>query len=193
MLEWLKELIGESYSEELDKKVSEQLASKYESKTDYDTLSEGKKDLESRLNEANKTIEDFKVLDIEGVKKSAEEWKEKAKQAEQEAGEKIAAIEFEHQISDAIRAVKGRDAIGIKANLDLEKLRSSKNQTEEIKSALEKLKSEKDYYFESPAENLSGFQPGESNVKNPGTVDFDKMTYTEMCAYMQANPGVNID
>ncbi|MDE6005710.1 MAG: phage scaffolding protein [Oscillospiraceae bacterium] len=38
--------------------------------------------LQNQLNDANKTIQSFKDMDIESIKKSAEDWKQKAEQAE---------------------------------------------------------------------------------------------------------------
>ena len=42
-------------------------------------------DLKARLEEADKTIEGFKGMDIDAIRREADEWKEKAEQAEQDA------------------------------------------------------------------------------------------------------------
>ena len=44
-------------------------------------------------------------------------------------------------------------------------------------------------------QNFKGFQPGASGEKKPGegeTVDFSKMSYDELTAYMEANPDAQI-
>ena len=109
---------------------------------DYETVKE-------QLAKANKTIEGFKALDIDGVKKAAEEWKAKAEQAEKDAAARIADMEFDGDLKDAIAATKGRNAKAIRALLDVDALKASKNRADDIKAALEVLKKDSGYLFES--------------------------------------------
>ncbi|MDE6707970.1 MAG: phage scaffolding protein [Oscillospiraceae bacterium] len=44
--------------------------------------------LQNQLNDANKTIQSFQDMDIESIKKSAEDWKQKAEQLEADQKEK---------------------------------------------------------------------------------------------------------
>lgn len=111
-------------------------------RADYDTIKE-------QLAAANRQIEEFKGMDIDGVKKAAEEWKAKAEQAEREASERIAEMEFNGTLKEAITAAKGRNAKAISALLDVPTLRDSENQAEDIKAALEALKQESGYLFET--------------------------------------------
>ena len=111
-------------------------------RADYDTIKE-------QLAAANRQIEEFKGMDIDGVKKAAEEWKAKAEQAEREASERIAEMEFNGTLREAITAAKGRNVKAISALLDVPTLRGSKNQAEDIKAALEALKQESGYLFDT--------------------------------------------
>lgn len=108
---------------------------------DYDML-------KSQLADANKTIATFKEMDVDGIKKAADEWKEKAKKAETEAAAKIAEIEFSTMLDNAILSAKGKNAKAVRALLDLDALKTSKNQSEDIKTALETLKNDSGYLFE---------------------------------------------
>lgn len=111
-------------------------------RADYDTIKE-------QLAAANKQIEEFKGMDIDGVRKAAEEWKAKAEQAERDASERIAEMEFNGTLREAITAAKGRNVKAISALLDVPTLRGSKNQAEDIKAALEALKQESGYLFDT--------------------------------------------
>lgn len=111
-------------------------------RADYDAIKE-------QLVAANKQIEDFKGMDIDGVRKAAEEWKAKAEQAERDASERIAEMEFNGTLREAITAAKGRNVKAISALLDVPTLRGSKNQAEDIKAALEALKQESGYLFDT--------------------------------------------
>lgn len=104
-------------------------------------------DIKDQLAAANKTIEDFKGMDIDGVKKAAEEWKQKAEQAEREAAQRIADIEFENDLKDAITAAKGKNAKAIAALLDVSALKQSKNRAEDMKTAIASVQKEAAYLF----------------------------------------------
>ena len=54
------------------------------SEAEYNALQEKLASTEKQLSEANTTIQSFKDMDIEGIKKSADDWKQKAEQAEAE-------------------------------------------------------------------------------------------------------------
>lgn len=108
---------------------------------DYETVKE-------QLAKANETIKSFEAMDIESVKKAAEEWEKKAKQAEKEADEKIAELEFNGLLNQAVATAKGRNIKAISALLDMDALKASKNREADIKAALERLKKDSAYLFE---------------------------------------------
>ena len=108
--------------------------------SDYESIKE-------QLAAASKTIEDFKGMDIDGVKKAAEEWKAKAEQAERDAAQRIADMEFDGALKDAITAVKGKNAKAIAAILDVPALKKSANRDADIKAALEAAQKESPYLF----------------------------------------------
>lgn len=63
--------------------------------------------------------------------------------------EKLDGMAFDGRIKDAITAAKGRNAKAISALLDVEALRASKNQEADIKAALEAVKKDNGYLFET--------------------------------------------
>lgn len=105
-------------------------------------------DLKTQLAEANTTIEGFKALDVDGIKKAADDWKAKAEKAEQDAAAKIAEMKLNGLLSTAITGAKGKNAKAVMALLDMEAIKSSKNQEADIKAALEALKKDNGYLFD---------------------------------------------
>ena len=146
---------------------------------DYDTLKE-------QLAAANKAIEDFKGMDIDGVKKAADEWKAKAEQAEKDAAARIADMEFDGDLKDAITAMKGRNAKAIRALLDVDALKASKNRADDIKSALDALKKDNDYLFES-SQTPPPYSPGTGSQNMSGHSDGVE------AAFARLNPGLKIN
>lgn len=98
-----------------------------------------------QLQEANATIDGFK--DYDQVKSQVEEYKNKYEQSVTEYEAKIADMQFGTTLEAAITAAGGRNAKAIKALLDVDKLKTSKDQTADIKTAIEACQKENEYLF----------------------------------------------
>lgn len=146
---------------------------------DYDAIKE-------QLAAANKTIDDFKGMDIDGVKKAADEWKQRAEQAEKDAAARIADMEFDGVLKDAITAAHGRNAKAIAALLDVPTLKESKNQAEDIKAALDALQKESGYLF-GEVQTPPPYAPGAGTQSMGGTVSGVE------AAFAKLNPGLKLD
>lgn len=105
--------------------------------------------LQGKLDTANKQIEDFKDLDVEGIKKAAEDYKIKFEDAEKKAKEDLEKIQFEHKLESALSGAKAKNIKAVKALLDTEGLKLNKDEIVGLNEQLEKLKEENDYLFES--------------------------------------------
>ena len=144
--------------------------------SDYDSIKE-------HLVEANKQIEGFKGMDIDGVRKAAEEWKQKAEQAENDAAQDM---QFESSLKEAIAAAKGKSSKAIAALLDVDTLKQSKNQTEDIKKALKSLKKDNDYRFDGE-QTPPPYAPGAGSQNMGGGVNGVE------AAFAKLNPGLKLD
>ena len=85
--------------------------------------------------------------------------------ADKEAAHKaqLAELEFDGALKDAITAARGRSVKAIRAELDVDALRASRNREADIKTALEGLKKDSGYLFESdetPPPYAAGPGPG---------------------------------
>lgn len=146
--------------------------------------------VKNQLEEANKTIEGFKSMDIDAIRKEAGEWKAKAEQAERDAAARVAETEFNAKLTAAITASKGRNAKAVMALLDLEALKASKNQEADIKAALEGLKKENGYLFDG-AQTPPPYAGGTGSHPLLGQVTkeaFAKLGYRERLELKQSNP-----
>lgn len=134
--------------------------------------------LQGQLKTANKEIEDFKELDVKEIEKRANDYKEKFETAETEAKKKLENIQFEHELENAIRDSKAKNVKAVKALLDIETLKDSKNQIEDIKQALEATKEENDYLFgdDEPKGTGGSLGAGEKNKGNGDTSFTDTAT-----------------
>ncbi|RJQ42820.1 MAG: hypothetical protein C4545_04075 [Anaerolineaceae bacterium] len=119
-------------------------------KTDLETAQKEAEGLKTQLTEANKQIESFKSMDIEGVKKSAEEWKTKAEAAEAETKKQVSQLKFNNALDKALADAKVKDVVSVKAHLKMDALKLNDDESIlGLKEQLDTLKTEKDFLFES--------------------------------------------
>jgi len=104
---------------------------------------------QAQLTEANAAIDGFKALDIEGVKKSADEWKAKAEQAQKDAEAQVYKVRYESALSDALKESKAKNVKAVRALLNEADLKLTDDGLVGLKEQLEKVKPENDYLFES--------------------------------------------
>lgn len=150
--------------------------------------------LEIQVNDANAEIQKFKDMDIDGIKKAADDWKETAEKAKADADKQISQMKFDYALSAALTGAKAKNTKAVKALLDMDGLKFNDNDGKIVglDEQLAQIKTDSDYLFESdePApEFVKGTNGGSGSVggKKPS-----EMTYTELCDYMAQNPGAEI-
>ena len=117
-MDCLKEILADGYTDEIGSRVADEIGKAYVSKSDYDTAVQ-----------------------------MATEWQTKAAQAEQEAQAKVEAIRFDATLDAAITKAGGRNAKAVRAVLDMDALRQSKDAERDIASALDACAKEHEYLF----------------------------------------------
>lgn len=91
--------------------------------TAADTAKTESEGLKTQLTEAGATIEGFKKMDVDGIKAAADEWKQKAADAQAEATKQIAALKYDHALEGALSAAQVKNAKAVKALLDANALK----------------------------------------------------------------------
>lgn len=147
----LKKLLGDQVSDEvIDKIMAENGKDIEKHKADNAALITERDGLKSQLDDASKQIESFKGMDVEGVKKSADEWKAKAEQAAKDAETQVSKLKFDHALESALTGAKARNAKAVTALLNTELLKlTDEGAISGLKEQLENIQKEHDYLFES--------------------------------------------
>ena len=129
---------------------------------DYDSIKE-------QLRTATEGLETFKGVDVKDLQgQVAKLTKDLSDQVEAHK-KQLADLAFEGVLKDAITAAKGRNAKAIAALLDVDALKASKEQTADIKSALEALKKDSGYLFDSE-ETPPPYAPGTGTNGSGGSL-----------------------
>ena len=120
--------------------------------------------MKAQLQAAKDGLEAFKGVDVDKLQGKIQELTGQLADKDREWQAKLDGMAFDGRIRDAITAAKGRNAKAIAALLDVDALRASKNQETDIRAALEALKKDNGYLFESetppPYSNGTGTNGG---------------------------------
>lgn len=129
MQEWLKELLGEAYTPQLEESLTAALAQRFVNREELDTRQARWK------------------TELETARAQAADWKQQAEQARRSAEEQVAAARFDAALNTAIGKAGGRSEKAIRALLDLDSLRASADPEGAITAALAQLEQENGYLF----------------------------------------------
>lgn len=104
------------------------------------------RNLETELKELKSQIGDVDVKKIEAERDS---WKSKFEDLEKQNKAEKEEKEFNDFLKSNFDEFKVKDEVSVKANLDFEKIKASKDRTKEIKEQLTNVQKEKAYLFNS--------------------------------------------
>lgn len=148
---------------------------------------------------------------LEDLKKSAGDNAELQKQIEQLQSDNATAkanhesemnqLKVQYAVEKALTSANAKNIKAVKALLDLDDAKLDKDgNVKGLQDQIDKLVSGEDTKFlfnevqqsNQQQQTFKGFQPGATSTDvKPGTeVDTSKMSYEELCAYMEANPNV---
>lgn len=107
---------------------------------DYDSIKE-------QLQTAKDGLKAFEGVDVAQLQSKVTELQGKLDAKDTEWNGKLADMAFDHALEAAITGANGKNAKAIRALLDVDTLKGSKNQEADIKAALEGLKKDSGYLF----------------------------------------------
>ena len=88
-------------------------------KTENETNKTELKSVKEQLKSANETIESYKNMNIEDIKKSADDYKAKFEQSENERKSEIEKLKLTYAIDNALTKAGAKNLNAVKATLDL--------------------------------------------------------------------------
>lgn len=160
---------GLEVPEDKKKDFEKAVLENYKTVTDYDNQT---KKLESAdatiqandtaMKELKKQLEGFKDVDVTALNQRITDLEAEKATIKKEYDDKIAERDFEDCTNAVIAKYKGKNAKAIKALLDLDTLKTSKNQNEDLEKAVQALTEAEDskMLFGGPEpENIGGGNP----------------------------------
>ncbi len=122
-------------------------AENYKTVAEVGKITTARDNYKSQLETAQNALKEFEGVDVKELNGRITQLTNDLAAKESDYQAKIADMEFSAVLDNAISASGARDAVSVKAHLDLNTLKDSKNQAEDIKAAIEAVKTDKAYLF----------------------------------------------
>ena len=142
--------------------VETEMKANYKPIADYNKQKEKLDASDEKVKTLTASLDKFKDVDPTALTQTIEDLKGQLTQKDAEFAQRLADRDFDDLINTNINTLKGKNAKAIKALLDVDALKQSKNQAEDIKTALEALQKADDsaFLFESTQPQAQGsFNP----------------------------------
>ncbi len=179
----LKELGIEVPKDEETAGFNTAVAENYKTVADYDKQKE-KLDAANETIKANDTamkdlqtkLDEFKDVDVSGLNQRIKDLETEKANIQKDYDAKIADRDFDDLVKESIAAVKGKNAKAITALLDVPTLKASKNQKEDIATALKALAEAEDskMLFGEPEPKPTGTGNLIGQVRGGTNIDADE-------------------
>lgn len=147
----------------------------YKTVSDYEVQSEKLKTAEGKVTTLTESLDKFKDVDVDELNNTIATLKTDLANKDKELTDKLAERDFNDLVKESIVAAKGRNAKAITALLEMDKLKESKNQKEDIAAALKALSEAEDskMLFGEPEQNNLGTGNPIGTVLKGGNQDSD--------------------
>lgn len=212
---WLKEIIGEAYTEEMDAAACQAIGKDFVARADFNAKNTRVKELEAQVGQLEEAAKGH-AKQLEELKKSAgdnEELTRKIGELEQQAKadranyeKKLVAVRLSSAVDAELTAAGAKNTVAVKAVL-ADYLKDAKivdgkvvakvgDESITLAAKVEALKKDAstDFLFGS-APKYEGWKPGESgDGRKPGEGKKpSEMSYSELAAYLAENPDAKLD
>jgi DNA repair ATPase RecN len=117
--------------------------------SEHDKVKTARDNYKSQLDTATQKLEGFKDVDVEELKGKITTLTNNLAAQKANFEQQLADRDFDDLLNGAISGSKAKNVKAVRALLDVDAIKASKNQEADIKAALEKVKEENDYLFTS--------------------------------------------
>lgn len=128
-----------------------------------------------QLDTAQNALKEFDGVDVNALKENISKLTEEMSKKEQEFKQQISDREFNGYLSKAILETGARSEKAVKAFLDIDSLKASKNQSDDIKKAIEAVKNEQGYLFKSEEPIKNPILPTSTDTQAKNTPDISAL------------------
>lgn len=124
MLDWLKTILGENYSDEIDKQVSKKIGSEFVPRSEFNSANSEKKTLQEQVSERDKQLETLKggAADSDALKKQISELQKQNKDAQGKYDAEMKEFKRQAAVNGKLTAAGAVNGKAVKALFDMSKI-----------------------------------------------------------------------
>lgn len=162
----------------------------------YSKLKTQKEELEGQVKTLTETNTNIQT-EYDNYKKGSitqEEYETKVKEIQEEADNKVKQNNFDSKLAVKLmsKEINAKDVVDIKANLDMTKISLDGENFIGLDEQIKSLKEKKDYLFNKEETIIAGSGDSGRQKADGENNEIDKMSYSEMCDYLEKNPDAKI-
>lgn len=169
---------GVELTDEQKATITKEVNENYKTVADWQKQHDKVQTLETTLKDTQEKLKAFDGVDVANLNSEIEKLKTDLEQQGKDYQARIADRDFQDMLKESIASVKGKNAKAITALLDVEALKTSKNQKEDIATALKTLAEAEDskmLFGEPEAENIGTGNPIGTVIKSGSGDDMAAM------------------
>lgn len=201
MLSWLKDILGDNYTEDIEKKISQEIGKSFVAKADFNAKNDSLKNLEAQVHERDTQLETLKKStgDAEALKEQITQLQAANAAQAKTYAEEIKQLKINNAVETALVGAKAKNVKAAMALLNLDKAELSEDGT--VKGLAEQIKAltegpDTGFLFETSSNkngSFKGLNPAEGGDNGgSGAKAPQEMSYTELCAYLEKNPDAKL-
>lgn len=141
--------IGLEVPEDKKEVFNTAVSENYKTVAEVEKIKTARDNYKSQLDTAQETLKGFEGVDVKDLQGKITALQNDLAAKETDYQNKLSDMEFNSALEAAISGSGAKNAKAVKALLDMDALKASKNRSEDIKAALEEVKKENDYLFGS--------------------------------------------
>lgn len=153
--------VDENKKQDIEKAISEH----YTANSEVEKIKTASDKYKEQLETSQEALKGFEGVNVDELKAKITQLNNDIQTKDKEYQNKIADMEFNSILDNAITKSGAKNSKAIKALLDLEALKTSKNQADDISKAIEQVKTDNDYMFKSA-------EPFKNAVHSTGNTGF---------------------
>lgn len=215
MLEWLKTILGDAYTPEIDTAVSQEIGKGFVSRTDFNAKAAKVTELESQVGQLTDSAKTYTAQlaelkksagDTEALTKKITEMEEKAKTDKANYEKELAKVKLLAAVDAELTAAGSKNNTAVKAVLgdflqdakivDGKVTAKVSGESVTLAARIEALKKDASTDFLFGSVTREGWKPGEGSDgggKPAGGKKPSEMSYSELSEYLAANPDAKLD
>ncbi len=215
MLEWLKTILGDAYTPEIDTAVSQEIGKGFVSRTDCNAKATKVTELEAQVGQLTESAKTYTTQlaelkksagDTEALTKKITEMEEQAKTDKANYEKELAKVKLMAAVDAELTAAGSKNNTAVKAVLgdflqdakivDGKVTAKVSGESVTLAARIEALKKDTSTDFLFGSVTREGWKPGEGGDgggKPAGGKKPSEMSYSELSEYLAANPDAKLD